>query len=155
MSEEVSEVQPRFAVAPYVPYAKIARLEKELKLLQGFTPKITHHFAKGVYGREAFIPKGTAFVGRIHNQSQINIISKGDISVLTESGLVRMKAPCTLVAFAGAQRAAFAHKDTIWTTILGTECTDPEVIFETLTSATFEEFQQAIGEIFERMETGS
>lgn len=130
-----------------IEYAKIARLDHEVSKLPQLAVKLTHHFAQGVYAREGFIPKGTVFTGRVHTQSQINIISKGDISVLTERGLIRMTAPCTLVSPPGAQRAAYAHEDTVWTTILGTDKTDPQDIFESLTLATFEDYQLMCDEL--------
>lgn len=108
-----------------------------------------HHFAQGVYARGGVIPAGVAFVGRVHKQSQINIISQGDITVLMETGVVRLKGPCTWVSPPGAQRAAYAHEETYWTTILATDKTDPQDIFDTLTEATFEDFQLAIAEVTE------
>lgn len=101
--------------------------------------KIIHHFAEGVYAREGRIPKDTVFVGRVHLHSQINILSKGDVTVLTETGVQRYTAPCTWEAPAGTQRAAYTHEDTIWTTILGTTETNPAVIFDTYTAPTFEQ----------------
>ena len=101
---------------------------------------ITHHFAEGVYAREGHIPKDTMFVGRVHLHSQINILSKGDVTVLTETGVQRYKAPCTWVAPKGVQRAAYTHEDTVWTTILGTNETDPEVIFDTYTAPNYEDY---------------
>ncbi|MCR4299329.1 MAG: hypothetical protein NUV75_11390 [Gallionella sp.] len=130
-----------------VPYAKIRNLEDAVKRLPQLSVEIKHHFCQGVYAREGLIPKGAVFVGRVHLQSQINIIAKGDISVLTENGLVRMTAPCVMESPLGAQRAAYAHEDTVWITILGTNETDPEVIFNTLTLSTFEEFEIACAEI--------
>ena len=96
---------------------------------------IQHYFAEGVYARSGFVAKGTMFVGRIHKQSQINIISSGDITVLNEEGVSRLIGPCIWVSPAGAQRAAYANEDTHWTTILGTQETDPDVIYEMYTSA--------------------
>src|SRR5665811_2366629 len=100
--------------------------------------ELKHHFIPGIYAREGFIPKGSIFVGRVHHQHQINIISQGEVTVLTESGLIHMKAPCTMVNPPGAQRAAYIHEDTTWVTILATNDTDHDHIFNTLTSATFE-----------------
>ena len=107
----------------------------------------THHFAQGVYARGGVIPKGSAFVGRVHKQSQINIISKGDITVLMETGIVRLIGPCTWVSPPGAQRAAYAHEDTYWTTIIGTDMTDPDEIYNSCTTSTYEDFQLVMEEI--------
>lgn len=124
--------------------AKIMRLQGALQKMPPADMPVRHYFAQGVYAREAFIPKGVAFVGRLHLQSQINIISQGDISVFTERGLERFKAPHTFVAPAGAKRSGFTHEDTVWTAILGTEKTDPEDIFETLTALDYEQYERLL-----------
>jgi hypothetical protein len=76
-----------------------------------------HHLAPGMYCRELFIPEGACLTGKIHRTSHINIISQGDISVLTEHGVRRFKAPCVLVSSAGIKRVGFAHADTTWITV--------------------------------------
>lgn len=89
---------------------------------------VTHHFARGVYARELFIPKGTILTGKIHKYPQLNILSQGDISVLTEDGVKRVQAPFHIISPAGTKRIAYAHEDCVWTTIHGTEETDLEKI---------------------------
>lgn len=101
---------------------------------------VTNHFAHGVYGRELFIPKGTVLTGKIHKYSQLNIMSKGDISVLTEGGVKRVQAPFTIVSPAGTKRIAYAHEDTIWTTVHGTEETDIEKIEKRFIAQSEDEF---------------
>src|SRR5207302_7602282 len=103
---------------------KVERLQDALLKLPQVTFEVKHYFAKGVYAREIIIPKGCCLVGRIHTQSQINTVSKGDISVTTENGIVRVQAPCTLVGKPGRKRAGYAHEETVWTTYLGTDKTD-------------------------------
>ena len=83
---------------------------------QGDFP-LKHHFAEHSYGREIFIPKGSYIVGKIHRHSHLNVISMGDVTVITEFGFKRMKAPMTFVSEPGTKRALYAHEDTIWTTI--------------------------------------
>lgn len=87
---------------------------------------VKHHFSQGVYAREMFIPKGTVLTGKIHKYEQLNIMSQGELSVLTEDGIKRVKAPFTIVSPPGTKRVAYAHEDTIWTTIHGTDETDLE-----------------------------
>jgi hypothetical protein len=89
-----------------------------------------HYFSQGVYAREITIPKDTILTGKIHKYSQLNILSKGDISVLTEEGIKRVQAPFTIVSPPGTKRVAYAHEETIWTTIHGTDLTDLERIEE-------------------------
>ena len=87
-----------------------------------------HIFSPGVYAREITIPAGVLLTGKIHKYAQLNIVSKGDISVLTEHGVKRVKAPFTVVSPPGTKRIAYAHEETVWTTILATDETDIEKI---------------------------
>jgi hypothetical protein len=86
--------------------------------------EVIHHFSKGIYARELRIPKGTVLTGKIHRHEHLNIISAGDITVMTESGMQRIRAPHTLLSLPGIKRAGYAHEDTVWTTIHATEETD-------------------------------
>lgn len=104
--------------------AKIFRLESEMAKLPQIDIEPVHHFSDGIYAREIFIPKGTLLTGKIHATEHLNIVSKGDISVMTDEGIKRIKAPATLVARAGMKRVGYAHEDTVWTTIHGTHETD-------------------------------
>ena len=112
---------------------KIDQLEAAMKA-SGQTIEIPtiHHFAKGTYAREIRIPKGTLLTGKIHKTQHLNIISKGDISVMTEHGPMRVQAPFTMVSPPGTKRIGYAHEDTVWTTIHGTEETDLEKLEEHL-----------------------
>lgn len=110
------------------------------QLVEGVDYIINHYFAAGVYAREGVLRKDTVFVGRVHLQSQINILSKGDVTVLTQDGIKRYTAPCTWSAPKGTQRAAYTHEDTVWITILGTEEKDPDVIFQTCTQPNYDDF---------------
>lgn len=89
---------------------------------------VRHFFSPGVYAREIQIPKGAIVTGKIHKFSQLNILSKGDISVMTEDGIKRVQAPFTIVSPPGTKRIAYAHEDCVWTTIHGTDETDLEKI---------------------------
>lgn len=101
---------------------------------------VRHHFSHGVYARELFIPKGTVLTGKIHKYPQLNIMSQGELSVLTESGVVRVKAPFTIVSPAGTKRVAYAHEDTVWTTVHGTELTDVDEIEKVFIAQTEQEY---------------
>jgi len=106
--------------------AKLQRLESEMLKCEQVEIQVKHIFSEGLYAREIFIPKGTLLTGKIHLTEHLNIISQGDISVLTEHGMKRIKAPCTIVSSAGIKRAGYAHEDTVWTTIHATNETDLE-----------------------------
>lgn len=81
-----------------------------------FAP-IVDEFGCGTYAREMTIPKGAVVVGKIHKHAHINIISKGQVSVVTEHGKKYYTAPCTFVSEVGLKRAVYAEEETIWTTI--------------------------------------
>jgi len=88
----------------------------------------THYFADGLYAREIFIPAGTLLTGKIHTREHINIISQGEIEVVTENGARLVKAPATFVSPPGTKRVGLAKSDTVWTTIHANEdgLTDPD-----------------------------
>ncbi len=121
---------------------KVLRLEAALLQSDGEVLElpVQHHFSRGVYGRQLFIPKGTVLVGKIHKFSQFNIVLTGDISVLTEKGVQRLKGGDMFVSAAGIKRAGFAHEDTVWLNIHGTNETDIDRLVEELISPSFEHF---------------
>lgn len=98
---------------------------------------LKHHFSKDVYARELFIPKGTLAIGKIHKHQNLNIMSKGELSILSVDGCFRVKAPYTIVSDPGVKRLVYAHEDTVWTTIHGTSETDLEKIEETFIAKTY------------------
>jgi len=120
----------------------VERIERAI--LASDMPKIDfhveHHFSNGVYARELHIPAGTILTGKIHKHQNLNILLKGEISVLTESGIKRIKAPYTIVSPPGTKRIAFAHEDCIWTTIHGTDETDVAVIEREFTADSADEY---------------
>jgi hypothetical protein len=103
-----------------------------------------HRFADGLYAREITIPKGVLLTGKIHLKEHINIISKGDISVLTEHGVKRIKAPATIISQPGIKRIGYAHEETVWTTVHACNATDPEEAERLLVVDTLEQFEEAI-----------
>ena len=126
--------------------AKVVALEH--KMIEGekvgkfelYELPVKHHFSQGVYGREMFIPKGTIVTGKIHKYTQLNVLLCGDLSVLTEDGVKRVKPPFVVVSPPGTKRVAYAHEDTIWLTIHGTDETDVDKIEEKFIAQTEQEY---------------
>lgn len=102
--------------------------------------EVKHYFSLGIYARELYIPKDTILVGKLHKYPQLNILSKGDISVLVDDQIKRLKAPFTIVSPAGTKRIAYTHEDTVWLTIHGTDQTDIDLIEEHFIAQTEEEY---------------
>lgn len=120
--------------------AKIQELARALEQSDGYFTELPldHQFANGMYIRRLFIPKGSLIIGRIHKSECVNIVEKGDISVLTETGMMRVQAGFTIVSPPGIQKVGYAHEDTIFTNIFRTDETDVDKIEDVLTWASFE-----------------
>jgi hypothetical protein len=119
---------------------KVFILEDEIRKLPPADITERHYFSQGVYAREITIPKDSWLTGKIHKYAQLNILSKGELSVLTEDGFKRVRAPFTIVSPPGTKRAAFTHEETVWTTIHGTDETDLEKIEAHFIAQTEEEY---------------
>ena len=87
---------------------KVVVLEQALRQMPEVCIEIVprHYFSPGICAREITIPAGATVVGKIHKYEQLNILSKGDITVLTEEGMRRVQAPFTVVSPPGTKRAA-------------------------------------------------
>jgi hypothetical protein len=99
----------------------IMAIEAKIKSMPGALGEdpfpLKHLFAEGVYIREVTIPKGYFVVGKLHKDSYANFILSGDMSVLTEEGIKRVKGPSWTVAPAGTKRFGYSHEDTVWATV--------------------------------------
>ena len=104
---------------------------------------LQHVFAPGAYARTIFLPEGTVIVGKIHKHQHLNILSQGEVQVLTESGGVEhLRGPLTMVSPAGTKRAVFAVTDVVWTTIHLTNETDLAKIEDETIAKTYEDYEQ-------------
>lgn len=116
-------------IIPAVPTREqIEALERHMRKLPPLAITTTHYFANGLYAREIFIPKGCLLTGKVHRAEHLNIVSCGDITVWTEQGMKRVKAPFTMVSKPGTKRVGLAHEDTVWTTVHATCETDIDAL---------------------------
>ncbi len=118
----------------------LQRLDKEDQL----EIEIEHHFCDGVYARTMYMPEGSVIVGKTHKYRQLNILSKGDVTVSMEDGPIRVQAGFHMVCPSGAKRVFYAHEDSIWTLILHTHETDVDKIEEHFVVETEEEYMEHI-----------
>jgi hypothetical protein len=122
-------------------YRNLSRLEGAIRqFLEPAALKVTHHFSDGLYARELFIPAGTVLTGEIHKTENLNIMSQGDLSLFANGETFRVQAPYTVVSPPGTKRAAFAHSDTVWTTIHATDERDVDKIKEAFIAGSFEDY---------------
>src|ERR1035437_2663597 len=98
---------------------------------------LRHSFAEGMYVRELTIPKGELIVGKIHKKSNPVFIIKGDISIMSEQGITRFKAPCYLISQPGAKRIGYAHEETVWIEVFASKETDLVKLEEEIISKDF------------------
>lgn len=103
---------------------KVYAIEAEMLRHEQVECPVRHYFSQGVYAREITIPAGTMLTGKIHKFTQLNILSAGEIAVMTEDGVKRVRAPFTIVSPPGTKRIAYAFTECVWTTIHGTDETD-------------------------------
>tara|TARA_R100001163_G_C5066982_1_gene205748 strand:- start:513 stop:1034 length:522 start_codon:yes stop_codon:yes gene_type:complete len=98
---------------------------------------LKHTFADGLYIREIFMPKGQVVTTGIHKQEHPYFVLKGDVSVLTDQGIQRIKAPYQGITKPGTKRLIYTHEDTVWITVHATE---KESIEEVLKDILAEDF---------------
>lgn len=122
--------------------AMAERLERELAKAPQLEIPIHHHFSYGVYAREMRVPAFTVIVGKIHKFQNLNIMSAGEATVLTENGVQRLRAPYTMVAAPGTKRVFYTHTPVVWTVIHGTHLTEVEKIEEVFIAQSVAEYEQ-------------
>jgi hypothetical protein len=105
-----------------------------------------HHFSKGVYAREISIPKDTVVIGKIHKHQNLNILSQGEMLLVSVDGVMHVKAPYTIVSSPGVKRLALALSDCVWTTIHGTNETDIDKIENEFIAKTYDDVKELKGE---------
>lgn len=100
---------------------------------------VKHHFSKGVYAREIFMPKDMLIVGKVHKTRHLNIVSQGTCTVVTPVRRLEIKAPFTFESMEGEQKVVYMHTDVVWTTIHLTEETDLAKIEEQCIAKDYDE----------------
>lgn len=108
--------------------AKIFAIEKVMLSLPQVELPVSHHFTGGVYTRTITVPAGVWMTGAVHRMPNMNFLLKGRVTIITENGPVELSAPAILPSPAGTKRFGFVHEEMVWSTVLGTELTDPEEI---------------------------
>ena len=102
----------------------VTTLEQAILAGEQVEMPVVHKFAHGLYVREILVKKGWELTGRLHKQDDFQIVYYGDISILTEQGLKRFVGPCSFTSKAGIKPYAYAHEDTLYSTVHHTHLTD-------------------------------
>ncbi|MCY1218584.1 hypothetical protein D9M72_305330 [compost metagenome] len=101
--------------------------------------EVQHTLIDGVYTRTLFIPKGSLLMGKVHLKECVNIVAKGDISVLTETGMGRFQAGHVAVSKPGIQKVGYAHQDTVFINVFRTDETNIEKIEAEVATTEYQE----------------
>jgi hypothetical protein len=141
--ENIEVVENKVAVKPETVRGKILEFEDKLRNLPGAMVgdcfPLKHTFVDGAYVREITMPKGALLTSKIHKIRHPYFVLKGEVSVLTENGVIRIKAPYSGITEAGTKRVLFIHEDTVWTTVHITNETDLEKIEKQIIAENYEE----------------
>ncbi|MFA5158663.1 MAG: hypothetical protein WC451_05775 [Patescibacteria group bacterium] len=105
---------------------------------------LRHTFVPGMYIREITMPKGSLLTSKIHKIEHPYFILRGDVSVMTEEGSVRIKAPFSGITPAGTKRLIYCHEETVWITVHKTDKTDLGEIEEEIIAKSFDELDNII-----------
>lgn len=116
MPEEVGDMLPVAPTLDHVVALERAMIEAELP--DGYWREIgtneertRHHFCAGLYARELDIPKGAVIVGKQHAEENFFVLTRGELTVWTPTGMKRVRAPFMVVTRPGDKRVAYAHED--------------------------------------------
>lgn len=127
--------------------AKLDYIGTQMKAMTQVEIPVRHYFADKSYAREIIIPKDTIVLGKIHKFSHINICSKGDISVLTPNGVIRVTAPYTVVSPEGSQKIAYTHEETVWTTFHSTDLKDVNEIEQFFVAEDYKQYLEYVKQL--------
>jgi len=103
---------------------------------------VGHAFADGLYMRQILIPKGTLLTSKFHKYEQLDVMLQGDMSIVTNDGVARVKAPMIGASKPGMKRLGYAHEDTLWITVHATRETSVETLEKMLFADSYEELER-------------
>ena len=107
-----------------------------------FNP-VKHTFCKHQYVREIFNPAGEMLVTKIHKVEHPFFLLKGEMSILSEEGEMRISAPYYGVTPVGTKRVILAHTDCTFVTVHPTDKKDLAEIEDELIAENYKQLEVA------------
>ena len=98
-----------------------------------------HSFSDGQYIREIYNPSGLVLVTKIHSKNHPFFLMKGEMSILTEEGVQRIKAPYQGITKAGTKRIIFTHSECVFITVHRTDTLTIEEVEEEVIAESFDQ----------------
>ena len=78
---------------------------------------VEHFFAPGMYVRKCTIQADAYVLGKKHRHKHPTMLLKGECTINTDKGMVRIKAPHIWISQEGAQRALYTHSECEFVTV--------------------------------------
>lgn len=107
---------------------QIEALQRELVKLPQAEAETRHYFADGMYLRTVARKAGVCIVGKVHKKEHFFAVIAGEMTIWTEVGMQRVKAPFFWVSLPGTKRVTLAHTDAIAMTVHQVSSRDLEEI---------------------------
>ena len=111
------------------------------------TNPVKHLFADGCYVREIFNPANELLVTKIHKKTHPFFLMEGEMSILTEDGVIDIKAPYNGITKAGTKRVIYTHTNCRFITVHVTNSTDLSDIENEVIAKDFNDPEISIGDI--------
>jgi hypothetical protein len=106
-----------------------------------FTEKHSE-FGVALYGREMSVGKGAIIIGKIHKHPVINVLLKGKLLVVSESGRRTVEAPCAYVSEPGIKKIGYVLEDCVWLNVLMTDEVGEENLDSIISKHTAENYAE-------------
>lgn len=103
---------------------------------------VKHSFTDTQYIRESMVPKGMIFTTGIHKTEHPMFIIKGDVTIFTNDGVSRVKAPWYGITKPGTKRIIYTHEDSTCVTVHTTKETDIDNLEKELIALSFKEYNE-------------
>jgi hypothetical protein len=105
---------------------------------------LKHSFGDKLYVREIYNPAGHLIVTKIHKKSHPFFLLSGEMSILTDEGVKRIKAPFYTITQPGTKRVIYTHTECVVVTVHATEETDLLKIEDEIISKDFDELPDGV-----------
>jgi hypothetical protein len=102
---------------------------------------VNHSWGDGCYIREWTCPPGVLTISKIHKIAHPFFVLEGDVSVMTEDGVERIKAPHHGITQPGTKRILYTHTKTRWVTVHVTDQTDVDEIEKEIIAKDFNDLK--------------
>lgn len=96
---------------------QVTATENFLGTLEQLSIEVEHDFGFGLYRRKATAPKDSVVISMVHKHDNFAFIMTGDVTIVSENGPIRLKAPQAFLTKAGTKRMIIAHEESVWYTV--------------------------------------